>query len=131
MSFLNRFMDDKPRDTTLQSVVRNLSYVLSGRRGYAWRVAAYGLGEYSVELNSHNVAQRLMREILDNIAMNEPRLIVKDIRTLGTDEGLNLYLAVRGSLDGQPCFLQLAFELPTGAISITDARQEPLKKGGR
>lgn len=123
MSFLNRFMDDSPRDTLLESVVRNLNYLLTARRHYGSSLHDYGLMDYYSQLSSRNVSQSVMREILQTIAEHEPRLGVLDLVALGRDQELRLQLVLRGFLEGRRCVLHLAFDMVSGALAVVDARE--------
>ena len=42
MSFLNRFLPEQPQDDVLQSVVRNLLYLLNSRRGFGSLLCSFG-----------------------------------------------------------------------------------------
>jgi type VI secretion system lysozyme-like protein len=125
MSFLNRFMDDPPRDTLLESVVRNLNYLLAARRHYGSALHDYGLADYYSQLSSRNVSQSVMREILQTIAEHEPRLAVRDLVALGRDAELRLQLLLRGFVEGRRCVLHLAFDMVSGALAVVDARELP------
>lgn len=123
MSFLNKFMDNRPRDTLMQSVVRNINYLLAARRHYGSTIHNHGLEDYYAQLSSRNVSQSVMREIMDNIAEHEPRLAVRDLVALGRDEELKLQLVLRGYLEGRRCVLQLTFDMVSGALAVVDARE--------
>lgn len=122
MSFLNRFLEDAPRDDLLRSVIRNLQHVLSARPGYGYRLREYGLADYLGQQGSRAAQLTVLREIKEDIANMEPRLRVREIQTVGRDAELNLHILLHGVLvtrtGGQPCALRLLFHLPTGAVTV-------------
>ena len=81
MSFLNRFMDGQPQDSSLQSVVRNLLNLLNSKEGYGSRLRDYGLGDYFGQQGLEAAAMSVMHEILYDIYHYEPRLRAREIFT--------------------------------------------------
>lgn len=122
MSFLNQFLDDNPRDDQLASVHRHLQNILGSHRGFASYVHDIGLTEYSAHSTSRNVATVVMREILDNIAQHEPRLLVYDVNALDQDADHHLNLILRGEIFGRQCLFHIAFHMALGWLAIVDAR---------
>lgn len=122
MSFLNQFMDESPRDELLSSVRRHLQNVLSSRRGFASYVHTFGLVEYSAHSTSRTVATVIMREILDNVASYEPRLLAYDLIALDQDADHHLHLILRGELYGRPCLFHIAFHMALCWLTVVDAR---------
>lgn len=124
MSFLNRFLDDSPEDDALQSVRRHLGHILGGRLGFASHVHGYGIGKYSGEATSRNVAQVLLKEMFDNITSYEPRLSGVRIRTLEKDADHVLHMILQGRIDGRPCIMHLAFSMTLGWFGVVDSKWE-------
>ncbi len=122
MSFLNRFLPEKPQDDELRSVVRNLLYLLNSRRGFGSLLCSFGAADYFRDLSGRTTAQTLLREITDTIQIYEPRLRVLSLKTVGRDSALRLFIELRGTLLlhywGVPCRLLFLFHMPTGAVTI-------------
>lgn len=62
MSFLNRFLPEQPQDDVLQSVVRNLLYLLNSRRGFGSLLCSFGAAEYLRDLSGRSATQTLLRD---------------------------------------------------------------------
>lgn len=122
MSFLNQFLDDSPQDDLLSSVKRHLDHVLASKRGFASYVHPIGLEDYSAQSTSRNVAQTVMREILDNIARHEPRVAPLSLTALDQDADHRLNLILRAQIEGRPCLLHIAFSMALGWAAVVDAR---------
>ncbi len=122
MSFLNRFLPDRPQDDTLASVVRNLEYLLNSRREYGSLLCSFGLADYLAELGGKSTVLTILREMQDTIYLYEPRLRVLSIKTIGRDEYLHLHFDLHGMLLSPywtlPCRLHLVFHPITGAVQI-------------
>lgn len=118
MSFFNRFLEDRPRDTELLSVIRNLNRMLGARRGYASRLAEYGVtGEYG-PTSAQDATNRLMAEILSTLRSHEPRLVPRDITALGRDPDLIMHLRLRGRLSGREVELPIDFHMAQGWLKV-------------
>lgn len=122
MSFLNQFLDDRPRDDLLASIRRHLQNTLGGYRDFASYVHPIGLAEYTAHSTSRNVATALMQEILDNVARHEPRMQAVDVSAKDQDADLFLNLILRGEVAGRICLFHLAIHLPLGWLAVVDAR---------
>jgi len=122
MSFLNRFLPEQPQDDVLQSVVRNLLYLLNSRRGFGSLLCDFGTADYLRDLGGRSAAQTLLREITETIQTYEPRLRVLSLQCVGRDSSLRLYIELRGTLLmtywGVPCRFLILFHMPTGAVTI-------------
>ncbi len=122
MSFLNRFLEDAPRDDLLQSVLRNLSHLLNARPGYGYRLRDYGVGDYLGQQGNRAAQMTILREIQDDITRMEPRLRIRELWAKGRDAELRLHVHLRGVLlsrrGGQPCALLILVHLTTGAVSV-------------
>ena len=133
MSFLNRFLDVSPQDDTLQSVIRNLEYLLNSRPGYGSRLRDYGLADYLAQQGRKAAQVTILREIRDDITDLEPRFRLRDITARGRDAELRLHIYVRGTLltkgGERPCTLLLHFHLPSGEVTISPEAQEEHRHG--
>lgn len=133
MSFLNRFLEDAPRDDLLQSVVRNLQHVLNSRPGYGYRVREYGIADFLEQQGNKAAQLTILREIREDIAKMEPRLRLRDISTLGRDADLWLHILLHGVLVSRtgtkPCVLRVRFHLPTSAV-VVDAEEPSRSRHG-
>ena len=122
MSFLNRFLEVPAQDDTLQSVVRNLEYLLNSRPGYGSRLRDYGIADYLAQQGRKAAQVTILREIRDDILALEPRFRFRDITARGRDAELRLQIYVRGTLitrnGEQPCTLWIQFHLPSGAVTV-------------
>lgn len=130
MSFLNRFLDGPPQEDTLQSVIRNLEYLLNSRPGYGSRLRDFGIADYLNQQGRKAAQVTILREIRDDITDFEPRFRLRDITAKGRNADLCLQIAVRGSLLTQrgerPCTLRILFHLPTGQVTVEpDSAPEP------
>lgn len=97
MSFLNRFLDGKPQDDTMRSVLRNLNYLLNAKAGYGSPLCGFGLSDYYGQHGKLAAAQAIMRELLADIIRYEPRLRAIDLEILKDGE-LPLMFAMRADL---------------------------------
>src|SRR5262245_18473635 len=97
MSFLNRFIEGKPQDDTLRSVIRNLTHILNAKTGYGSPLCDFGLGEHYGQQGQKAAAVSIMREILSDISRYEPRLRALDLEVL-RDGQLPLAFTLRGEL---------------------------------
>lgn len=122
MSFLNRFMESLPCDDLLQSVVRNLDYLLNSRPGYGSRLRDYGLGAYLAQQSNKGAQLTILRELQQDILTLEPRLQVHSLVAHGRDAELRLRVRLRGELlargGPRPCELLILVHLPSGAVTV-------------
>ncbi|HND09273.1 MAG TPA: type VI secretion system baseplate subunit TssE [Pseudomonadota bacterium] len=122
MSFLNRFLPDRPQDDPKRSVVRNLENLLNARRGFGSLLCHFGAADYLKDGGGSSATQTLLREIRDTITTYEPRLRLVSLKVIARDEKLRLLIDVQGTLLssywGTPCRLLIRFHVPTGAVSV-------------
>jgi predicted component of type VI protein secretion system len=122
VSFLNRFLPDRPIDDTMASVVRNLEYLLNSRSGFGSLLCPYGLADYLAEQGSPATGRTLLKEIEQNILVFEPRLRVFKLAIIGRDSSLTWHIELRGSLLvpywGVACTLLILFHPISGAVRI-------------
>jgi type VI secretion system lysozyme-like protein len=129
MSFLNRFLEDRPKDDTMTSVVRNLMHLLNSKSGYGSPLLGFGLGDYYKLPDVHATAESIMNEVLRDIGSYEPRLRAIEFRVLD-DKQLPLAFELRAEvrLDrGRPlapiyhyvpCKLAILFDPYHGEVAI-------------
>jgi type VI secretion system lysozyme-like protein len=129
MSFLNRFLDRKPQDDTLRSVVRNLTHLLNSKRGYGSPLCSFGLSDYYAQQGARAAALSVMKEVLRDVAEYEPRLRAVDVLLL-RDGQLPFFFEVRGELRvdrgrplapdirPMPCRLGILFDPLHGSVVI-------------
>lgn len=122
MSFLNRFLPGRPQDDTLDSVVRNLEYLLNSRAGFGSLLCPFGLADYLAEHGSPNTAKTLLREIEQNVMLYEPRLRVTGLSIIGRDPSLCWVIRLDGALLvpywGVACTLLILFHPITGGVQV-------------
>jgi predicted component of type VI protein secretion system len=122
MSFLNRFLPDEPQDDTLESVVRNLEYLLNSRGGYGSILCPFGLVDWMGEHGGQNAARTLLKEIEHNINMYEPRLRVLNLKVVGRDPSLTWMIELDAALLvpywGVACRLLILFQPMTSAVQV-------------
>lgn len=133
MSFLNRFLEVPPQDDTLQSVVRNLEYLLNSRPGYGSRLRDYGIADYLAQQGRKAAQVTILHEIRDDISDLEPRFRLRDITARGRDVDLRLQIYVRGVLitkrGERPCTLRILFHLPSGEVNVSSDVEEERPHG--
>lgn len=123
MSFLNRFLPERPQDDdVMESVVRNLEHLLNSRPGYGSLLCPFGLGDYLGEHGTLNAARTLLKEIENNIILYEPRLQVLKIKIVGRDAKLWWAIELQGALLvpfwGVACTLLILFHPITAEVRI-------------
>jgi len=122
MSFLNRFLPDRPQDDILASVVRNLLHLLNSRREYGSLLCSFGLADYLAESGGHHAMLTVLREITDTILIYEPRLRVLSLKSVGRDDSLRLRIELEGMLLlpywATACQLLIVLHPITGAVEI-------------
>lgn len=122
MSFLNRFLPEKPHDDALASVVRNLMHLLNSRRDYGSLLGSFGLADYLAEQGEKNTILTVLGEIQQTISLYEPRLRLLGLRSLGRDHELWLHIDAQGMLllpyRAIPCQLLILFHPISGAVEI-------------
>ncbi len=129
MSFLNRFLDGKPQDDTLASVMRNLSYIFNSKTGYGSSLHDFGLANYHGLPGARATADAVMSEMLRDIARFEPRLRPLSMRALD-DRALPLAFELKAELrrdlgpplapkyETVPCRLAILFDPALGEVAI-------------
>jgi predicted component of type VI protein secretion system len=129
MSFLNRFLEGRPQDDTLSSVVRNLTHLLNSKSGYGSPLLSFGLGDYYKMPDVHATAESVMNEVLRDIGSYEPRLRAIEFKVLN-DQQLPLAFELRGELrldrgrpmapryEMTPCKLAILFDPYHGEVAV-------------
>lgn len=122
MSFLNRFLPKQPRDTMLESVVRNLRHLLGSKRAYGSLLCHFGLADYLGEQGGRNTILAVLREIQETVQLYEPRLRILDLRALPRTKFFEVPIELRGQLSNSyfalPCRLLILFHPITGAVTV-------------
>lgn len=121
MSFLNRFLPDRPQDAALSSVVRNLNYLLSARAGFSSPLVDFGLSDYHEQQGATATLTMVMKEIVADIGRFEPRLRVRELKLVGHDNELHVHFHLRGELmqGGRrtPCRIHIIFDPVYGGFT--------------
>ena len=131
MSFLNRFLPDRPQDAELASVVRNLGHMLQARAGFSSPLVAFGLSDYHEQQGVTATLTTIMKEIVADIGRFEPRLRVRELRLVGRDPDLRLHFLLLGELRqkerSSACRILIVFDPVLGgfaahAVEAADGR---------
>ena len=121
MSFLaRRFLGVE--ETLLESVMRNLSHLLSAKRGAASFLLGFGLSETGFR-TAEEMLSRLTAEIRENITLYEPRVEVTEIEEDYEAENGRLRLLVHCRLKGSLEPLSVRVDPQSRAVSLAPQDQ--------
>lgn len=92
-----------------ESVLRNLEAILNAKRGYSAGIEVFGLGRADGYFATRPLVEGLVKEMLDVIRCQEPRLVSPSLTLVGRDRDLWVNFELVGTVSGEPCSFVLRF----------------------
>lgn len=101
MSFMSR-LAQVHREHEIDSIVRNLTYILNTKKGYGFFSESFGLGDYDAHLSTVDLMNKLVAEIEESVLTYEPRIREPKVVPALRNPQLWLRLSLSGTIAGSP-----------------------------
>ena len=111
MALLRKLAGHKGQDIAYDiiSIVDNLNNILNSTRDYGFFLQNFGISDYRYLSTREDIANAIIKEVNENIALFEPRVIVNGIIQVEEDKVLYLSFVIDAVVrsNGQPLKLFL------------------------
>lgn len=108
-----------------ESILRNLDAILNAKRGYSAAVEVFGLGRADGYFAKRPLVEGLIKDMLEVIRSEEPRLGSPSLIMAGRDRDLWVNFELLGTVSGEPCAFVIRFHCVFRNVQVSLSRYSP------
>ncbi len=120
MALLRKLAGDKVQveDHEIKSIIDNLNNVLSSKRDFGFFLPNFGLSDYKYHGSSDYIAKVLVDEIIENIELFEPRMVLNSIVHIKNDKLFKLAFSLDCRIRNKPHTFKLFLDPVVGHYQV-------------
>jgi predicted component of type VI protein secretion system len=105
-----------------ESILRNLEAILNAKRGYSAAVEVFGLGRADGYFAKRPLVEGLIKDMLEAIRCQEPRLGSPSLTLVGRDHDLWVNFELLGTVSGEMCGFVIRFHCVFRNVQVSLSR---------